>query len=139
MTIRRSLLGLTFLLCSSAAPAFAADVSLEIHFDSPPPLVVISPGIQVVPDYGDEVYYVDSWYWVRRDGRWWRMRTHSDTWAVVVIGNVPAGLQKIPPGKYKRYKPANPGNNGNPKPSNSKPAAKAKGGPSKGHGNGKGK
>ena len=45
-----------------------------IHFDVAPPLVVVQPGVQVVQDYGDEVFFVDGWYWCRRDNYWFRTR-----------------------------------------------------------------
>ncbi len=75
-----------------------------IRFEAPPPLVVVQPGIQVVEDYDDEVYFVDSWYWVRRDGHWFRARDHHGGWVVAERGRVPVTLVNLQPGKYRRYK-----------------------------------
>jgi hypothetical protein len=33
-----------------------------------PPLVVVQPGISVVGDLDDEVFYADGYYWSRQDG-----------------------------------------------------------------------
>jgi len=86
-------------------PAFAQDVQLKISLPwlTPPPLVVVEPGIQVVPDYEEEIFFVDNWYWVRRDGRWWRTRDYHGGWAYMPRG-VPPGLSRIPPGKYRHWK-----------------------------------
>jgi hypothetical protein len=75
-----------------------------IRFEVAPPLVVVSPGVQVVRDYGDEVFFVDGWYWCRRDSYWFRTRDYRGGWVVAERHYVPATLVKIPPGHYKRYK-----------------------------------
>jgi len=90
-----------------AIPAFAGDVEIKINlpWQAPPPLVVVAPGIQVVPDYEEEVFFVDGWYWVRRDGRWLHARDWRSGWVHVPNG-VPVGLARIPPGKYRHWKAA---------------------------------
>jgi hypothetical protein len=75
-----------------------------IKFEAPPPLVVVEPGIQVVQDYDDEVYFVDGWYWCRRDGNWFRTRDHHGGWVYIEQRGVPVNIVKVPPGKYKHYK-----------------------------------
>ena len=93
-----------------AAPAFAqvrVDVQIPlptIRFEVPPPLVVVSPGVRVVEDYDDEVFFVDGWYWCRRDAHWFRTRDYHGGWVVVERRYVPATLVKVPPGHYKHYK-----------------------------------
>ena len=92
-----------------------------IVFPAPPPLVVVEPGVQVVEDNDDEVFFVDNLYWVRRDGRWFRSKDHKGNWVVVDAPVVPPVLVKQPPGKYKRWKknkgvggpPDDDGNRGN--------------------------
>lgn len=90
--------------------ASATFAQVEVHiatpvvrFEIPPPLVVVSPGIQVVVDFDEEVFFVDGWYWLRRDGHWFRTKDHHGGWVLVSSG-VPGTLVKLPPGKYKRYK-----------------------------------
>jgi len=81
-----------------------ADIDLKIVFPKPPPLVVVSPGIQVVPDHDHEVFVVDGHYWTRRDGAWYRAVDHRGAWVVVDGPGVPPALVKIPPGHYRRWK-----------------------------------
>lgn len=103
--------GLVFLIVL-ATPALAQvevriDVALPtIVFEAPPPLVVVQPGVQVVPEYDDEVFFVDGWYWCRRDGRWFRTKTHRGGWVVVEQRGVPVTLVKLAPGQYRKWKKA---------------------------------
>ena len=90
-----------------SVPAFA-QVQINfplptITFNAPPPLVVIEPGVQVVEDNDEEVFFVDNYYWVRRGPRWYRARDHRGGW-VVVEGSVPAAIVRVPEGKYRRFK-----------------------------------
>jgi hypothetical protein len=75
-----------------------------IRFEVAPPLVVVSPGIQVVPEYEEEVFFVDGWYWYRSGPYWYRTRDHRGGWVVAERQYVPVALVKIPPGHYKHYK-----------------------------------
>jgi hypothetical protein len=91
------------------APALAlAQASVQLQLDLPvvlPQLVVVSPGVQVVPNVEEEVFYTSSWYWVRQDGGWYRSRSPRGGWAFVQPDRVPPGLVKIPPGQYRRWQP----------------------------------
>lgn len=83
-------------------------VSAGVRIDLPivlPQLVVVSPGVQVVPEMDYEVFYVNGWYWVRDDGRWYRSRNHRGGWVAAPMRVVPASLVRIPPGHYKHWKP----------------------------------
>ncbi len=71
-----------------------------------PQLVVVSPGIQVVPEVEEEVFYTRGYYWVRHDGGWYRTRDLRRGWYQMEPRHVPPGLSRMPPGKYKKYKPA---------------------------------
>ena len=75
-----------------------------ITFSAPPPLVVVQPGVQVVEDYDDEVYFSDGFYWVRRDDRWFRTRDYRGNWMVVERRVVPAAVVALPPGQYRKWK-----------------------------------
>jgi hypothetical protein len=75
-----------------------------IRFEVAPPLVVVSPGVMVVPDYEEEVFFVNGWYWCRRGPYWYRARDHRGGWVVVERQYVPVTLVKTPPGHYKHYK-----------------------------------
>jgi len=91
--------------------AASAQVDVQVHvaapairFEAAPPLVVVEEGVQVVPDYDEEVFFVDGWYWCRSSGVWFRTRDHRGGWVVVERRYVPVALVKIPPGKYKHHK-----------------------------------
>ena len=92
------------LVCVPLAPAQAQQVAVRVTFATPPPLVVVEPGIQVVPDYPEEVFFVDGWYWHRAGAVWYRTRDHRGGWVVVEPRYVPARLVRIPPGHYKHWK-----------------------------------
>ena len=79
-----------------------------IRFETAPPLVEVSPGVQVVPDYDHEVFFVDGWYWYRSGPTWYRTRDHRGGWVVVHRREVPRGLVRIPPGRYKHYRAEGP-------------------------------
>lgn len=91
-----------------ALPAFAqVEISIQlpsITFSAPPPLVVVQPGVQVVEDNDEEIYFVENYYYVRRGPRWYRTRDHRGGWAVVDGPGIPPTLVSMPAGKYRRYK-----------------------------------
>jgi hypothetical protein len=92
------------LVCVPLSPAHAQQATVRVTFATPPPLVVVEPGIQVVPDYGEEVFFVDGWYWHRGGSVWYRTRDHRGGWVVVEPRYVPVRLTRIPPGHYKHWK-----------------------------------
>lgn len=101
---------LVLMAAVASTTAFAqVQVSLQvplptITFSAPPPLVVVQPGVQVVEDYDDEVYFSDGFYWVRRDERWFRTRDYRGNWMVVERRIVPAAVVALPPGQYRKWK-----------------------------------
>jgi hypothetical protein len=84
-------------------------MSAGIRIDLPvvlPQLVVVTPGVRVVPEVEYEVFFVNGVYWARDDGRWYRSRSHRGGWVVAPYRVVPASIKTIPPGHYKRWNPA---------------------------------
>jgi hypothetical protein len=105
--MRTIILALVALIGLPAVARAQASVSFQLNLPVVlPALVVVSPGVQVVPDVDEEVFFVDGYYWVRRDAGWYRSRTHRSGWALVPARGVPARIGSLPPGKYKRWKPA---------------------------------
>jgi hypothetical protein len=105
--MRTPILAAAVVTILSLPSAASAQVSVAVHLDLPavlPALVVVQPGVQVVPQVHEEVFFVDGWYWARRDARWYRARDHRGGWVVVEDRAVPATIAKVPPGKYKNYK-----------------------------------
>lgn len=93
----------------SSVPAFAqAQVSIDVDlplltFSAPPPLVVVQPGVQVVPDCDDEVFFVDGYYWARRGPHWYRTASWSGGWSY--WSTPPASFAGYHPGAYRRWRP----------------------------------
>ena len=77
-----------------------------VRFETAPQLVEVSPGVQVVPEYGEEVFFVDGWYWCRAGGAWFRTRDYRGGWVVAERAYVPTIIVKTKPGKYKYYRVA---------------------------------
>lgn len=69
-----------------------------------PPLIVVQPGVSVVRDMDDEVFYADGYYWARQDRRWFRSRDHRSGWARVEDRRVPPVIAQSPPGRYRHYR-----------------------------------
>lgn len=91
------------------APAVASaqlDLRIRVPLPPTPPLVVVTPGVQVVENHDEEVFFTGGYYWVRRSDRWYRAPRPSAEFAVVEHRAVPATLLKMPPGQYRRYKRA---------------------------------
>jgi hypothetical protein len=101
------------LVALSLAPTVAnsqAQATASFSINLPvilPRLVIVQPGIQVVPDQDVEVFFVDGFYWTRRDDRWYRSRDHRGGWSHAQRG-VPPGLVRMQPGHYRRYRPPPP-------------------------------
>ncbi len=99
---------LLILMALAPGMAFAQGASVNVQIDLPavlPQLVVVSPGVRVVPDMDREVFFVDNYYWVREDGYWYRSHDHRHGWVMVEPRRVPPGLARIPPGQYKKWHP----------------------------------
>jgi hypothetical protein len=108
--MRTALLALALALALPATARAEASVSLQLNLPVVlPQLVVVTPGVQVVPDVDEEVFFVDGYYWVRRDAGWYRSRSHRSGWVLVPARGVPGRITGFPPGKYKRWKPARHG------------------------------
>lgn len=68
-----------------------------------PATVQIEPGIYVVEDYHEPVFYSDGWYWRYQGGVWYRSSYHSHGW--VRWRHVPHGVARIHnPQVYVRYR-----------------------------------
>ena len=103
-------------LALTFAPAVAlAHGTPDVHigFFAPPALAVIRPGVQVVVDHNDKIFYVGHRYWVRRDHAWYSAGHYADNFAFVSSRHVPHALTRLPPGQYRHYAPgARHGNRG---------------------------
>jgi|KBSMisStaDraftv2_1062788.scaffolds.fasta_scaffold745594_2 hypothetical protein len=77
----------------------------EVRFEVAPPMVEVQPGVLVVHDYDEEVFFVDGRYWMHwRDGRWYRANDYRGGWVTAEPRAVPGSIVRLPPGTYKHYK-----------------------------------
>jgi hypothetical protein len=103
----RKLLLLSVSLLGLASPAATpAEVQLRLRMGFPavlPPLVQVEPGVRVVQDFDEEVFFIGGYYWVQRDGNWYRTRDHRGTWSYVKRDRLPGALVRHEPGRYRRW------------------------------------
>lgn len=104
--MKRLLLLTAATLAFAAATPARADAQIRIRLGFPavlPPLVEIQPGVRVVQDFDEEVFFVGGYYWVQRDDRWYRTRNHNGNWLIVEPGRVPGQLGHLERGHYRRF------------------------------------
>ncbi len=70
---------------------------------STPELVYVSPGVQVIANYDEPVFYSDNYYWRYNSGIWYRSPYHTRGW--VRTYDVPVAVRRIDrPTAYIRYR-----------------------------------
>ncbi|HEY2029873.1 MAG TPA: hypothetical protein VGH20_11770 [Myxococcales bacterium] len=99
--MKKFILAIALLLPSVAS----AQVFINFGWSAPPPLVEVSPGVQVVENSNEEVFFVDGRYWVERDGRWYWARDHHARW-VMESRHVPVFLVRHHRGEYAHWRRA---------------------------------
>lgn len=71
---------------------------------STPDLVTVSPGVQVVADYDEPVFYTDGFYWRYYNNGWYRSNNYATGW--FYIDRPPATVLRIDrPYAYTHYRP----------------------------------
>lgn len=98
------LLALALLLSPGLAEA-QVNVRIELGLPAAPQLVVVQPGVQVVADHDDEVFFTDGRYWLRRGDAWYRAPRAQAAFVHVEARLVPAVLVTLTPGRYRRWQP----------------------------------
>ncbi len=108
--MRKTALSIALAGALSLPVAAAAQGYAEIHLELPEvlqPAVAIQPGVQVIPQINHEVFLVGGTYYARHNGGWYRAPDpHAGAWIFVPADAVPASIVKLPPGKYKNWKPS---------------------------------
>jgi len=103
---------LTFvsLILSAALGGCLATGTADVQYSgdvavSTPDLVEVSPGVQVVADYDDSVFYSDGYYWRYDGGGWYRSNNYAG--GFVYWNAPPAAVISInDPGRYRHYRPS---------------------------------
>ncbi len=96
----------TALLVAAVATGCAGSGTVGYHatYAAPAPdLVYVSPGVQVIADYDEPIFYSDSYYWRFYGGTWYRSHSYTGGW---VYARPPRAVVSIDrPYAYARYRP----------------------------------
>lgn len=94
------------LLTGSALAACAGTGTVGYQasvYTTTPELVYVSPGVQVIADYHEPVFYTNDSYWRYYNGTWYRSRYYNRGWT---YASPPRALLRIErPRAYIRYRP----------------------------------
>ncbi len=95
-----------FIVAMLATGACYAEVEpAYVTYDGPaqPVLVDAGPGVQVIADYPEPIFFVGGLYYRQSGGRWYSARDYHRGWAVA-RGGAPDRLARIPhPEHYRNY------------------------------------
>jgi len=105
LTIMRTLLTMAMAAILMAPGVASAQVIIRFGWVAPPPVVEVYPGVRVVEDSDEEVFFVNGRYWVERDGRWYCARDHHERWEPAP-GRVPRFLRTYRRGAYRHWRRA---------------------------------
>ena len=84
----------------TSGPAYSGDA-----YVASPDLVTVSPGVQVVADYDEPVFYTDGFYWRYYDNGWYRSSNYAAGWSY--YDRPPVAVLRIDrPYAYAHYRPA---------------------------------
>lgn len=75
------------------------------RYSSQPSMVYIEPGVYVMEDYHQPVFYTDGYYWLYDDGYWYQSTYYTGGWSRVRVNYVPRSVRRIDrPRSYVRYR-----------------------------------
>lgn len=68
-----------------------------------PSMAYVGPGVQVIADYDDPIFYSDGFYWRWDSGYWYRSPYYTGGW--VTVRDVPYGIRQVrDPWRYSHYR-----------------------------------
>jgi hypothetical protein len=103
-TLRTGVL-VTALALATGACTVRGRVSGTVVASSDPTLVELYPGVWVIEDYNEPVFYADGYYWLYRDDGWFRSSYHTGGWThVVAAPQIVVRIER--PRAYVRYRAA---------------------------------
>ncbi len=84
--------------------AYATATVSSDGYAATPDLVTVQPGVQVVADYDEPVFFVDGFYWRFNDGYWYRSNNYYAGW--YFYERPPVAVLRIDrPYAYAHYRP----------------------------------
>ena len=92
------------LVAGAAATACTATGSARYSASATmPTMVYVSPGVQVIEDYDEPVFYSSNVYWRYNGGVWYQSRAYTGGW--VRVSTPPAAIVRIQqPAMYVHYR-----------------------------------
>ncbi|HEU0031440.1 MAG TPA: hypothetical protein VFQ53_12465 [Kofleriaceae bacterium] len=73
---------------------------------STPDLVYVQPGVGVIADYDEPIFYADNYYWWFYNGAWYRSNYYTGGW--VYVSSPSVRIARIGnPYYYRHYRPHN--------------------------------
>jgi hypothetical protein len=93
-----------------AAALFAAGCAARVGYSASisnegygADLVYAAPGVQVIADFDEPIFYVDNFYWRFYGGSWYRSTQYTGGWA---YASPPVAIQRIDrPQAFVHYRP----------------------------------
>ena len=82
-------------------PVVVEQPAAEVYVQ--PDLVEVSPGIQVIADYNEPVFFTNNLYWRNDGGVWYSSSVHTGGWA---RAEAPERFRTIRVNEYAHYRPA---------------------------------
>jgi len=68
-----------------------------------PDLVAVSPGVSVIADYDEPIFYSNGYYWWNYGGGWYRSSYYTGGW---VQARPPVAIIRVgEPHRYRHYRP----------------------------------
>jgi hypothetical protein len=76
-----------------------------VRFEAPPTRVAVGPGVEVVRDCDEEVFFSGGWYWhASPEGVWFRTHSYRGGWVVAPRAAVPMAVMRLPRGQYRHFR-----------------------------------
>jgi hypothetical protein len=107
-----SLMLLTMVMAFFIIPNLTqAQVEIRIGIPLPPPIVISAPPVMVVlpdtdiyvaPDYPQDIYFYDGWWWRPWRGHWYRSLNYNSGWAY--YNGVPGWYGRVYPHWRENYR-----------------------------------
>jgi len=81
-----------------------AGCASRVRYTATPDLVYVGPGVQVIADYDEPIFYADNVYWRFDGSTWYRSTYYTGGW---VYAPPPPSIRRIErPHEYVHYRPA---------------------------------
>jgi hypothetical protein len=89
---------------TTGSVGYGATYSTGVYATTPD-LVAVSPGVHVVANYSEPVFYTDGFYWRYYDGFWYQSNNYATGW--YYVARPPHAVLRIDrPYAYRYYRPS---------------------------------